>query len=151
MEAFPTDAEANLVGAIRGRTDPQVSLVAEGPAGEVIGCILFTPVAIRSPAGDRQALGLGPMAVASDSRRQGVGAALIAAGLEACRAARARLVVVLGHTDYYPRFGFRPAWDSGLYYGRPGPNPAFMVREIERGALRGRGGEVVYDPAFDAV
>jgi putative acetyltransferase len=51
---------------------------------------------------------------------------------------------VLGHPDYYPRFGFRPAWDFGLYYGVPGANPAFMVCELRPGALRGHGGEVVY-------
>lgn len=151
VEAFPTDAEANLVDAIRGCTAPQVSLVAVGPAGEVIGHILFTPVEIRSPEGAGQALGLGPMAVAPGCQRRGVGAALIEAGLGACRAAGAPVVVVLGHSDYYPRFGFRPAWDAGLYYGEPGPNPAFMVCELERGALGGRSGEVVYHPAFDAV
>ena len=61
------------------------------------------------------------------------------------------VVVVLGHPSFYPRFGFRPAWDHGLYYIAPGPNAAFMVAELERGALEGRSGEVVYHAAFDAV
>ena len=60
-------------------------------------------------------------------------------------------VVVLGHPTYYPRFGFAPAWDAGLYYRAPGPNPSFMVLELEPAALRGHGGEVRYHPAFDAL
>jgi Predicted acetyltransferase len=65
--------------------------------------------------------------------------------------ARERVVVVLGHPSYYPRFGFEPAWDFELYYAKRGPNPAFMVCELERGSLQGRRGEVVYHPAFSAL
>ena len=130
---------------------PQLSLVAEHPAGDVIGHILFTPVGIRSSSSASRAMGLGPMAVLPDHQRQGVGSALVEAGLSACRAAGEFLVVVLGHPSYYPRFGFRPAWDLGLYYIAPGPNVAFMVCELEDGALRGRSGEVLYHPAFDAL
>jgi putative acetyltransferase len=59
--------------------------------------------------------------------------------------------VVLGHPDYYPRFGFVRAWDFGLYYRTPGPTPAFMVRELAHGALSGRAGEVSYHAAFDSL
>ena len=89
--------------------------------------------------------------VAPGCQREGVGSALIEAGLAACRAAGVGLVVVLGHASYYPRFGFEPAWPFGLYYAAPGPNPSFMVRELERGALRGRSGRVVYHAAFDGL
>jgi len=145
---FPTDAEARLVDALRGRTHPQISLVAETRAGELVGHILFTPVEIRSPSGASKAVCLGPMAVLPEHQRQGVGSSLVEAGLSACRAVDEPIVVVLGHPSYYPRFGFEPAWDAGLYYGTPGPNPAFMVRELERGALRGASGEVRYHAAF---
>jgi putative acetyltransferase len=91
------------------------------------------------------------VAVLPDLQRQGVGSALIDAGLSACRAIGELVVVVLGRPGYYPRFGFRPAWDFGLYYATPGPNPAFMVCELAPGALRGRSGEVRYHAAFDAL
>ena len=91
------------------------------------------------------------MAVLPRCQRRGVGTALVEAGLEACREAGEPVVVVLGHPDYYPRFGFRPAWDAGLYFLSPGPNPAFMVRELEAGALAGRRGQVRYHPAFDEL
>ncbi len=148
--AFPSHAEATLVDTLRGLTEPQTSLVAEHRADGVIGHILFTPVEIRSPSGTTHAVGLGPIAVLPDFQRQGAGSALVEAGLSACRATGELVVVVLGHASYYPRFGFRPAWESGLYYGPPGPNPAFMVCQLEPGALRGRTGEVRYHAAFDA-
>ena len=150
-QAFPSEAEAELVDVLRGLTEPQISLLAEHRAGGVIGHILFTPVEIRSSSTTSKAVGLGPMAVLPQFQRQGVGSALVEAGLSACRAAAELVVVVLGHPSYYPRFAFRPAWDFGLYYEAPGPNPAFMVCELERGALQGRTGQVLYHAAFNGL
>ena len=151
VRAFPSDAEARLVEVLRGRTDPQVSLVATDPSDQAIGYILFTPVEIRGGSDGESAMGLAPMAVLPERQRAGIGTALVEEGLAACAALGARVVVVLGHPDYYPRFGFLPADDFGLYYARPGPNPAFMVCELQRGALHGRSGEVVYHAAFDSL
>jgi putative acetyltransferase len=149
MRAFPSPAEATLVAILRGATDPQVALVAERGTEGVVGHILFTPVAIESPGNARNAMGLAPMAVAPEAQRQGIGAALVEAGLAACRDAGANAVVVLGHPDYYPRFGFEPAWRAGLYYGEPGPNPAFMVRWLTPRASEAASGAVRYHSAFD--
>jgi putative acetyltransferase len=151
VRAFPTDGEARLVDALRGNTEPQISLVADDPPEGVVGHILFTPVEIRSAQATSRAIGLAPVAVAPERQRRGVGGMLIDSGLAACAALGEHAVVVLGHSDYYPRFGFRPAWDYGLYYQQPGPNPAFFARELARDALHGRRGEVVYHPAFDAL
>ncbi len=128
-----------------------MSLVAVDTSGGVVGHILFTPVEIRSRTGHCGAMALGPMAVSPEQQRKGAGSALVAAGLSACTVQGENVVVVLGHPDYYPRFGFRPAWDFGLYYRAPGPDPAFMVCELEHGALRGRTGEVVYHAAFGSL
>jgi putative acetyltransferase len=151
VRAFPSDAEARLVEALRGKTEPQVSLVAEDPRGGVIGHVLFTPVEIRSKLESSTAIGLGPLAVMPERQRAGVGIALARAGLAACAAIEEPVVLVLGDPDYYSRFGFRPAWDFGLHYRAPGPNPAFMVCELRPGALRGRRGEVVYHAAFGSL
>jgi putative acetyltransferase len=147
-QAFPSGAEAALVEVLRGRTEPQISLVAEHEQGGVVGHVLFTPVGVDSGSPDARVLGLGPMAVSPDFQRGGVGTALVEAGLAACRAAGGAAVVVLGHPAYYPRFGFRPAWDFGLYYAVAGREPAFLARELVPGALRGVGGRVVYHEAF---
>ena len=147
--AFPTPAEAQLVERVRAAATDRVAWVAER-AGSVIGQVLLTPVTIGS--GDRAArgMGLGPVSVDPAHQRRGVGGALIEAGLAACRARGDRLVVVLGHPSYYPRFGFEPAWPHGLYYGTPGENPAFMVRGLVDGALEGLAGEVRYVDAFSS-
>lgn len=148
--AFGRDAEGRLVDALRASASPVVSLVAcEGD--EVVGHILFTPVTITDPDVPWTAMGLGPMAVRPDRQRGGVGSALVRAGLEACRALGHDVVVVLGHPEYYPRFGFTPAPPRGLTCKWPVPDDVFMVAELAPGALRGRAGRVEYHPAFDAV
>lgn len=149
--AFPTPAEAALVEVLRGRTEPQVSLVAECEGSGVVGHILFTPVAVGDAAPDGSLLGLAPMAVGPDHQRRGIGSALVTAGLAACAEVGATAVVVLGHPDYYPRFGFAPAWESGLYYRKPGPNPAFLAQALAPGALDAVQGEVRYHAAFDGL
>jgi predicted N-acetyltransferase YhbS len=91
------------------------------------------------------------MAVVPAWQRQGVGGELIRSGLEACRRLGAAAVVVLGHRDYYPRFGFRPAASSGLRYTEGQLQEHFMVRELVAGALETLAGEVRYLSSFDQV
>lgn len=144
--AFSTPAEAALVDALRERASPFVSLVAERN-GRVIGHICFTPVTIAA-APQCRLVGLAPMAVASAHRNQGVGAALVHAGLEACRALGVDAVVVLGHPTYYPRFGFQPAGRWGITSEYDAPPEAFMALELRAGALAGVSGTVRYHEAF---
>lgn len=145
--AFGRDAEGRLVDALREAVSPSLSLVA-CDAEQVVGHILFTPVTVD---GAWTALALGPMAVRPERQRAGVGAALVRAGLDACRALGHDVVFVLGHPDYYPRFGFAPAPPRGLTCKWPVPDDVFMVAELAPGALRGRAGRVEYAPAFDAA
>ena len=77
-------------------------------------------------------------------------AALVRAGLERC-AAIARIVVVLGHAAYYPRFGFRPAFQHGLRYRSEAYDPSFFVLELAPGALSGISGWVRYHEAFERL
>jgi putative acetyltransferase len=151
VDAFPTDAEARLVAKLRDVARPRVSLVAVDASEGVVGHVLFTPVELVAAPRATPGFGLAPLAVRGGHQRRGIGSALVAAGLSACRAIGGAWVVVLGHPDYYPRFGFRPAWEVGLYYERPGPNPACMVVELEPSALRGLRGEVGYHPAFTTL
>lgn len=143
--AFPTVAEADLVDRLRGRLEPWISLVAD--AGGVVGHILFTPVQI----GAHTAMALGPMAVAPERQRSGVGSALVRAGLQACADAGHNLVFVLGHADYYPRFGFKPTHAFGISCEFQVPPEAFMVAELQPGALHGMRGVVRYHAAFSDV
>lgn len=147
--AFETPAEAELVGALRKQADPVISLVAEVD-GAVVGHILFSPVTLHGNP-DVQVMGLAPMAVAPAHQRQGVGSALVRAGLERCREIGFGAVVVLGHPVYYPRFGFVPASRFGISSEYAVPDEAFMALELQPGALEGKRGIVRYHAAFGSL
>jgi putative acetyltransferase len=149
-EAFGQDEEADLVDAIRRAGAATLSLVAVRD-GQVVGHILFSPVSIASHETTHPAVGLGPLAVLPDYQGQGVGSSLVQAGLAACREAGHGIVIVLGHPDYYPRFGFRPASLDGISWEHDAPDEAFMVVELREGALAGVSGVARYHPAFDGV
>ena len=149
--AFGGPTEAEIVDALRARGRATLSLVAvEGE--RVVGHILFSPVTVESAgesAGEaRAAVGLGPMAVLPAHQRRGLGSLLVRTGLQACRDAGHGCVVVLGHPEYYPRFGFEPASRRGVAWAHPVPDEAFMILELRPGALGGRGGIVRYQPEF---
>jgi putative acetyltransferase len=76
---------------------------------------------------------------------------LVVAGLVACRAEGPEVVFVLGHPDYYPRFGFLPSKPLGICWEGDAPEEAFMVLELREGALGGRSGIVRFLPEFDGV
>lgn len=149
LAAFGQPGEADLVDALRGEPGV-ISLVAE-VAGEVVGHLLLSPVQVEG-ACTRQALALGPMAVLPGHQRQGIGSALVKACLERARGSGAPAVIVLGHPDYYPRFGFEPAEPHGLSCKWPVPPGVYRVCELESGWLEAQGGGVVrYHSAFDGV
>lgn len=110
--AFGGPTEADLVEALRQECMSVVALVAELNE-EVVGHILFSPVS-REPPSPKQLVGLGLMAVAPKFQRRGVGTLLVREGLERCHAVGAEAVIVIGHAEYYPHFGFRPAHGFGL-------------------------------------
>jgi putative acetyltransferase len=147
--AFETPAEADLVEALRGSGVSLVSLVAEAD-GEIIGHILFSPVSLSDHV-NLNLMGLGPMAVVPDRQRKGVGSALVRQGLMCCKDLGARAVVVVGHPEYYPRFGFAPASRYALRCEYDVPDDVFMVAELEAGALNGASGVVRYHDAFAGV
>jgi putative acetyltransferase len=144
--AFPTDEEACLVDRLRAGGQARVSLVAELD-GEVVGHVLFTPVSLVGPAAFASGLGLAPLAVLPAHQRGGIGSALVREGLAICRREGYPFVVVLGHANYYPRFGFRRASTAGLQ-NEYGADEAFMVLELQPGALPPEGGLVKYGQEF---
>lgn len=146
--AFGGPAESRVIDRIRQAGHQAVSLVAvEG--GQIVGHILFTRVGIDTSGPSADVMGLGPMAVRPALQRRGIGSTLVREGLQACARAGCRAVVVLGHPEYYPRFGFRPASTWGLRCAYPAPDEAFMALELAPGALRGHSGLVRYLSEFD--
>ncbi len=148
-EAFGQEGEPRLVAALRKAEgfDPALSLVALRDDA-VVGHILFSAIHIVRDGGDVPALALAPMAVRPAFQRQGIGSALVRGGLEACRRAGHRIVVVLGHAEYYPRFGFTLAGECSVRAPFEVPDEAFMVLSLVDGGLDDVAGVVRYPAPF---
>ncbi|TDB78613.1 GNAT family N-acetyltransferase [Actinomadura sp. KC216] len=137
--AFPTAAEADLVDALREDAAwvPELSMVAEAPGGAVAGYALATRCRVgEGPAEVSAALALAPVAVLPRWQRHGAGGAAVRAVLAAAagRAAAGRgerLVVVLGHPEYYPRFGFARASSLGVGVAFEVPDEALMALVLD--------------------
>jgi putative acetyltransferase len=148
IAAFGRESEANLVDRLRGVAST-LSFVAE-QSEQIIGHIFFSPVAIAGNCpGDLLILGLAPLAVVPDRQRQGVGSLPIRHGLDECAQLGCKAVFVLGHSDYYPRFGFVTAKEKGFGCKYGVSDESFMLLELEKGALEGCSGTVQYRPEFD--
>ena len=93
-------------------------------------------------------LGLAPLAVLSEFQGKGIGSALMHSSLERCREMGHDAIVVVGHPEYYPKFGFLPASRYGLHCEYDVPEDVFMALELQSGALQGIRGLVRYQPEF---
>ena len=150
--AFGQENEARLVENVRKSRsfNPQLSLVAI-KEGRVVGHILFSPITIKSERGAAPAVALAPMAVHPEFQNQGIGSKLVREGLEQCRKLGHKIVVVVGHRNYYPRFGFSSAGAKGLKAPFPVPDEAFLFAELVSGALDNVSGTVQYPPEFEEL
>lgn len=142
--AFETQAEANLVDKLR-QAQPYISLVAE-IGKKIVGHIFFSPMFFE--CGKTDFLGLAPMAVLPEFQNQGIGSQLVREGLRIAAQEGATAVFVLGHKDYYPRFGFEVAKTRGFSCEYPVPDELFMVLELQQGSLTGKQGLIKYSPQF---
>ncbi|GGZ38369.1 N-acetyltransferase [Streptomyces poonensis] len=145
VAAFGRAEEADLVDALRGDAGAWLDLasVAEAPDGSVVAYALLT----RCHVDEAPALALAPVAVRPDRQREGAGAAVVRAVLAEARARGERLVLVLGHPEYYPRFGFAPASAYGIRPGFEVPDEAMMALVLD-GSPSVAPGTIVYPAAF---
>ncbi len=151
--AFESRVEAELVSLLRRDCAEHFALVAVEDEG-VVGHILFTPMLITEGEDAEFALakglGLGPMAVLPELQNRGIGSRLVKAGLEICEQREASFVMVLGHPEYYPRFGFETASRRRIRCQWAGvPDEAFMIRVLAPEAMPPRGGVARYRDEFD--
>lgn len=140
--AFPKPLEATAVDQLRADGDSIISLVAI-EAGEVIGHAMLSRMSAPF-----KALALGPVAIAPDKQRQGVGSQLIQEAIARATKDGWQAVFVLGSRAYYQRFGFDPAQATG--FSSPYAGPYFMALPLN-GALPVRHGKVEYAKAFASL
>jgi putative acetyltransferase len=142
--AFPADEEADLVEQLRADGDVLVELVAASDT-TLQGHILYSPLAIERDGATIHAAALAPVAVLPAFQNQGIGGELIRAGNARCAELGLEAIVVLGHADYYPRFGFSARTAESLQ--APFSGLHFMALELKPGVLKD-GGKVRYAKAF---
>jgi putative acetyltransferase len=129
--AFGGPAEAKIIEDVRAESAALVDLVAVDDDGSVVGHVLFSRMHCNPP---RFFAGLGPVSAAPDRQNDGIGMMLCRAGVEACRTLGIEAIVVLGHTNYYPRFGF--SHEAAAPIASPyAASPSFMALELVPGAL----------------
>jgi putative acetyltransferase len=152
LAAFATPGEADVVDSLRENCANYRALV--GLIGKrVVGHVAFTPAQIVFDSGRvLSGMGLAPLAVLPDYQGQGGGSTLCKAGLAWMDVAKWPFVIVLGHPDYYPRFGFEPAARFGIRSAFPDvPEEAFMIRLLKGAGLSGSAGVAHYRPEFDQI
>ena len=145
--AFGQDQESNIVDALRTNGAALLSLVATAN-GQVVGHIMFSPLTV---AENVNAVALGPMTVAPEYQRQGIGTKLIEAGNRKIKDAGYPFIIVVGHAEYYPRFGFRPAREHGIKCEWDVPDDAFMVLILDQPKMQGVSGSAKYRDEFSTV
>jgi len=124
--AFNRTQEADIVDKLRRNCSDLLSLVA-ARQNDVVGHVLFSPATVESEDKTTRGSGLAPIAVQPEYQRQGIGSELIRAGISELKSKRSAFVIVLGHPEYYPRFGFERASRYGIRSEWQVPDEAFMI------------------------
>ncbi len=148
-QAFEQEDEGRLVNKLRKKDQfiPELSLVAEIDK-TVIGHILFYPVKINSTDKKHTTLSLGPMSVLPAHQKKGIGGKLINKGLKRAKDFGFRSVIVVGHPEYYPKFGFSKASKWSIKVPFEVPDEVFMALEIVDGELQDKSGIIEYPAEF---
>ncbi|CAM5486906.1 N-acetyltransferase [Streptomyces xanthochromogenes] len=146
LAAFPTASEADLVDALRADEAwiPGLSIVTVAPDGSVAGHALLTRCRVEGAP----ALALAPVAVTPAHQRTGAGSAAVRAALRAARELGEDLVLVLGHPDYYPRFGFARASALGIRAPFEVPDEALMALRLRPEGAPAPTGVIQYAAPF---
>jgi putative acetyltransferase len=145
--AFGQDQESNIVDALRANGAALLSLVAT-LNDRVVGHIMYSPVSV---GGNVKGTALGPMAVIPERQRQGIGSKLIEAGNQKLKDAGCPFIIVVGHADYYPRFGFRPASEQGIKCQWDVPDDVFMLLVLDQAKIEGVSGLGKYRDEFSSI
>lgn len=144
--AFEQEEEGKIVDALRSNGASLLSLVATRN-DRVVGHIMYSPITV---ANTWVGAALGPMAVLPEHQRQGIGSKLVAAGTRKLHEAKYPFIIVLGHPEFYPRFGFRPASEHGVACEWNVRDEVFMLLVVDEKKMRGVSGPAKYRPEFSS-
>jgi putative acetyltransferase len=145
--AFGQDQESNIVDALRANGAALLSLVAT-LNDRAVGHIMYSRAVI---GGSVRGAALGPMAVLPEFQRQGIGSKLIEVGNRKLKEAGCPFIIVVGHADYYPRFGFRPASEHGIQCEWDVPDDVFMLLVLDQAKMASVSGSAKYRHEFSSV
>lgn len=147
--AYSDHSEHELVARLRRSSAfvPELSLVAE--VGEkIVGHILLTRAQIQNEQRSFETLALAPVSVHPNWQNKGVGSGLIREAHQRAAQLGFGSVVLLGHSKYYPRFGYKPAVRYEISFPFEAPAENCMAKELSKGAFSGLSGKVVYPQEF---
>lgn len=147
LAAFVRLQEAALVDTLRENNGLLLSLVAISD-GKVVGGVAFSPVTLEPPENNLRLAGLAPLAVLPAYQGQGIGSGLVQIGLKLCREKGVDAVFLVGEPDFYARFGFGPASDSGIGCEFDVPNAYWLVKELRPQVLAEIKALARYRPEF---
>lgn len=147
IRAFDQNQEADLVDKLRQNCDDLMSLVAI-IQNQIVGHILFSLAKIESEDKTIRGMALAPMAVLPEYQRQGIGSELIRTGIARLKSKGCPFIIVLGHAEYYPRFGFKPASRYGIRSEWDAPDDAFMILVLNESEIQDITGVARYQPEF---
>lgn len=127
---------------------PELSLVAETGDKKIVGHVLLSKVTIVSANGTHTVLSVAPLSVLPEFQRRGIGGMLLREAHQRASALGYGGVLLLGHEDYYPRFGYKKASAFGIKFPFDAPDACCMAMELKVNGLNGISGTVHYPDAF---
>jgi len=146
--AFHQSHEAKIIDKLRKNCADLLSLVAI-ENDKIVGHILFSPAVIEGLHGVTHGMGLAPMAVLPSMQKQGIGTQLIKAGIEILKGAQCPFIIVIGHPEYYPRFGFERALPYGIQCQWEGiPDEVFLILRLDQSVMKQISGLAKYRDEF---
>lgn len=148
-QAFKQPVEGNIVKKIRNTDSKILSLVAE-VENQIAGHIFFSHAEIEGHPEINKGMGLAPMAVLPAYQKQGIGTMLINKGISILKNQNVPFIIVLGHPDYYPKFGFEKASEYGIRCQWAGvPDEAFMILILDKNKMKNIKGVAKYREEWD--
>ena len=121
---------------------------APAAGGAFGGHIFFSPAVIEGDRGSIAGTGLAPLAVLPGYQRQGIGSELVQAGIAKITERGCPFIIVIGHSEYYPRFGFEPAGKFGIHSEWEVPDEPFMILTLDEKTMKGVSGVAKYRPEW---